>query len=431
MRADGSEFPVEIAITRPRLDGPPQFTGYLRDVTRAQARRAGAALAGRRSRPRCGASRRPSPARPTRTRLFAVVTEEVGRLLGANSSNMVRFEPDGTGVVVGGWSTGGVARGAGRDARDARRADRRRADPRSGRPERVDSFEGMEGSTAEMLRGLGFRSAVGAPIKLAGRLWGAVMVSSVRGAAFPAGTEQRIADFAELVALALANAEAREELAASRARIVEAGDAERRRLERNLHDGAQQRLVALSLTLRLAEQEARRGRPRGAASCSSAPTPSSPTRSRSCASSPAASIPRSSPTAGSARRCEMLAGAGQPARSSCAPTLDERLPGRSRRPPTTSWPRRSPTPPSTRAPRACGCASAAADGIALVEVADDGVGGADQRGGSGLRGLARPRRGARRHARAREPGGRRHDAQGAHALRLSARHDGAGNSAQR
>ena len=69
---------------------------------------------------------------------------------------------------------------------------------------------------------------------------------------FPPGAEQRIADFAELAAQALANANAREELAASRARIVQAGDAERRRLERNLHDGAQQRLVSLALMLRLA-----------------------------------------------------------------------------------------------------------------------------------------------------------------------------------
>jgi signal transduction histidine kinase len=112
----------------------------------------------------------------------------------------------------------------------------------------------MEGATAQMLRDLGFRCAVGAPITLAGRLWGAVLISSVEDDTFPEGAEKRVADFAELIALALANAEAREELAASRARIVEAGDAERRRIERNLHDGAQQRLVAMSLMLRLAER---------------------------------------------------------------------------------------------------------------------------------------------------------------------------------
>ena len=99
---------------------------------------------------------------------------------------------------------------------------------------------------------LGFTCAVAAPIFLSGRLWGAMIVSSVVAEPFPHGAEQRIADFAELAAQALANAQARADLAASRARIVQAGDAERRRLERNLHDGAQQRLVSLALMLRLA-----------------------------------------------------------------------------------------------------------------------------------------------------------------------------------
>jgi len=79
-----------------------------------------------------------------------------------------------------------------------------------------------------------------------------VVVSSMDPEPFPSDAEQRIAYFAELAAQALANAQAREELAASRARIVAAGDAERRRLERNLHDGAQQRLVSSALMLRLA-----------------------------------------------------------------------------------------------------------------------------------------------------------------------------------
>ena len=90
---------------------------------------------------------------------------------------------------------------------------------------------------------------------LCGRLWGAVIVSSVRPGTFAPGDEDRISSFAELVAQALANAEARELLAASRRRIVQAGDEERRRLERNLHDGAQQRLVALALTVRMVERK--------------------------------------------------------------------------------------------------------------------------------------------------------------------------------
>src|SRR5215207_169065 len=253
MRADGSEFPVEIAITRPELPGPPLFTGFLRDITeRKRSEQALRALADEQAALRRVATIVAGEA--PEERVFAVVTEEVGRLLGAHTANMVRFEADGTALVLGGWSTGSlrsVPVGT-RASLDGPTVAARIL--RSGLPERVESYAGMEGSTAGLLRDLGFRSAVGAPIKLAGLLWGAVIVSTVQDNPFPAGAEQRIADFTELVALALANAEARQELAASRARIVETGDAERRRLERNLHDGAQQRLVTLALTLRLCEQ---------------------------------------------------------------------------------------------------------------------------------------------------------------------------------
>ena len=90
-----------------------------------------------------------------------------------------------------------------------------------------------------------------APVTVGGRLWGALAAATRSEEPLPDGLEQRLRNFAELVAQALANADAYEQLAASRARIVEAGDAERRRLERNLHDGAQQRFVALALDLTL------------------------------------------------------------------------------------------------------------------------------------------------------------------------------------
>jgi signal transduction histidine kinase len=93
---------------------------------------------------------------------------------------------------------------------------------------------------------------VAAPIRVGGELWGAIVVSTTLDAPLTPDSEARIEEFAELVALGLASAAARAELAASRARIVAAGDAERRRLERNLHDGAQQQLVTLSLALRMA-----------------------------------------------------------------------------------------------------------------------------------------------------------------------------------
>jgi signal transduction histidine kinase len=94
---------------------------------------------------------------------------------------------------------------------------------------------------------------VGVPIVVDGRVWGLVGVGAATPALLPADTEKRLGDFAELVATAIANAESRNELIASRARIVAAGDDARRRLERDLHDGAQQRLVSLGLQLRLAE----------------------------------------------------------------------------------------------------------------------------------------------------------------------------------
>jgi hypothetical protein len=110
------------------------------------------------------------------------------------------------------------------------------------------------------IRRVGIASAVAAPIKVAGRLWGAIVAWSGLPYAFPLDTEEGVAGFAEFVADALANADAREQLAASRARIVEPGDAERRRLERNLHDGAQQRLARLAHCLREVEANERGAR---------------------------------------------------------------------------------------------------------------------------------------------------------------------------
>jgi PAS domain S-box-containing protein len=384
MRADGREFPVEIAITQPQIEGPAQFTGYVRDVThRKRDEQALRTLAEEQAALRRVATTVAGGA--DQEWLFTHVTEEVGRLLGANSSNTLRFEPDGTGVVVGAWSTAGVAAvplGT-REALDGPTVGTQIL--RSGRPARVDSFEGMEGSTAAMLRELGFRSAVGAPITLSGRLWGAVMISSVEERAFPPGSERRVGDFAELVALALANAEAREEVAASRARIVEAADAERRRIERNLHDGAQQRLVSLSLVMQLAERKLPAG---------------SETREL---------LERANADlAGALQELRELARGIHPAiltDHGLGPAL-QMLAGRATVPVELS------TEIDGRLPRAVeaaayyivaealtntskyACASrvrvhvSRANGAALVDVSDDGLGGADPPKGSGLRGLA-------------------------------------------
>lgn len=124
---------------------------------------------------------------------------------------------------------------------------------RTGSAARVDDYAGIRGTIAARMRGLGLRSCAGAPVTIGGELRGALIVGSVHAEAMPGGTEERIGDFADLVATAIANAEARAELTASRARIVAAGDQARRGFERDLHDGAQQRIVALGLGLRTVE----------------------------------------------------------------------------------------------------------------------------------------------------------------------------------
>ena len=124
---------------------------------------------------------------------------------------------------------------------------------RDGVPARLDTLDDAVGSTAARVRALGIRSAVGAPIIVDGNVWGALVVGSAQPAPLAPSTEQRIGDFADLVATAIFNAETRAELAASRARIISAADQARRRIERDLHDGAQQRVVSLGLQLRSIE----------------------------------------------------------------------------------------------------------------------------------------------------------------------------------
>jgi PAS domain S-box-containing protein len=126
---------------------------------------------------------------------------------------------------------------------------------RTGHAARLEGSELQKapGSVATRLREMGLRSTVAVPIIVDGRVWGMAAVGSSAPEPLPPDTEARIGDFADLVATAIANAATRADLIASRARIVAAADDGRRRLERDLHDGAQQRLVALGLQLRLIE----------------------------------------------------------------------------------------------------------------------------------------------------------------------------------
>jgi len=185
--------------------------------------------------------------------VFEKVTEEVARLLQAPSASVLRYEPDGHATVVGSWRDAGLTGmplGASVDLDGDSVVARVH---RSGHTERIDNYDDAPGALADHLRALGYRSSVAAPLAVGGRLWGVLVASTTGSEILVAGAERRLCDFAELVAQALSNADAYDKLAGSRARIVEAGDAERRRLERNLHDGAQQRLVSLALQLRMVE----------------------------------------------------------------------------------------------------------------------------------------------------------------------------------
>ena len=386
MRSDGSEFPVELAITRPELPGPPLFCGYLRDVTeRTRAEKALRRLADEQAalrRVATAVAARPSPATCSRWS---------PRRSGGCSARRPRTWSATTADGTAPSSAAGTPRAP---------AASRWATPscwtatpsppacwRTERPARVDDYDEVPGELAAQLRELGFRSAVAAPVMLGGRLWGAMIVSSVHPEPFPRGAEQRIADFAELAAQALANAQARSELAASRARIVEAGDAERRRLERNLHDGAQQRLVSLAVNLRLAARALRSGRralARGVRARRRGARPGARGAARARPRHPPGRAQRPRPRAGDrdARRPHR--------RCRCTYTieLDERLPE-----PVEAAAYYVVAEALTNAAKHANASEVTVrierdDGFARIEVADDGIGGAGAGGGSGLRGLA-------------------------------------------
>jgi signal transduction histidine kinase len=182
------------------------------------------------------------------------VTREVGILSGADLARMERYESGDSVIGVAGWSRGdapGLAVGTRFSLEGASIAAMVRE---ASGPVRVDSFADAHGPIAREARGLGIRSSVGCPIVVDGRLWGVIAASSKSATPFPPDTESQIAEFTQLVATAIANTEARREVAASRARIVAATDEERRRVVRDLHDGAQQRLIHTIITLKLAQQ---------------------------------------------------------------------------------------------------------------------------------------------------------------------------------
>ncbi|MDT5368451.1 MAG: hypothetical protein QOC62_2882, partial [Mycobacterium sp.] len=185
--------------------------------------------------------------------VFSAVAAELARVLVVQNASVWRYEPDGAATLLAACDEPG-AKKMPVGQRFTLEGDNVAAMVlHTGRPARMDSHDNAAGSAAAQIRELDLRGGVGAPIIVDGRLWGAAIVGSSRPEPLPPDTEARVGDFTDLVATAIANAEAHAELTASRARIVAAADGARRRIERDLHDGAQQRLVSLSLEMRTAE----------------------------------------------------------------------------------------------------------------------------------------------------------------------------------
>ena len=180
--------------------------------------------------------------------VFDAVAEQVGRLLKTDDAAVIRFEPDESVTIVASWTATGEPLPVGH---------RRHIEPghgvtplvrETGRPARIDSQTRYQSQ-------LGVESAVAAPITVEGRIWGVVAVALRGRELAPPETEERLTAFTGIVATAIANAESRAQLMASRARIVAAADQARGRIVRDLHDGAQQRLASLVLRLRTAQAD--------------------------------------------------------------------------------------------------------------------------------------------------------------------------------
>jgi signal transduction histidine kinase len=185
--------------------------------------------------------------------IFSAVAEEIRRLLGADNVGIGRFEQDGAYCVIVSSVGENQVTPVGRRVR-VHGYHAPAVVWRTGRAAQTDedAWSGESDPVTDALREVGFRSMVASPINVEGRLWGVVNALTRKGP-FPAGSADRMADFTELAATAIGNAESRAELTASRHRIVAAADETRRRIERDLHDGTQQQLVSLGFELRVAQ----------------------------------------------------------------------------------------------------------------------------------------------------------------------------------
>jgi signal transduction histidine kinase len=183
--------------------------------------------------------------------VFGAVADEMAMLLDADGITLCRYEPGdevaivvhrgpqasqlppGTRLRLDGESVAGIVR-------------------RTREPARMDSYSASSGRVGALTRTLRFRSGVGVPIVVDGRLWGTMIANWAGDEPPPPDTEVRMAQFTQLLETAIANADSRDQLTASRARLLTEADQARRRVVRDLHDGAQQRFVHTIVTLKLA-----------------------------------------------------------------------------------------------------------------------------------------------------------------------------------
>jgi PAS domain S-box-containing protein len=186
--------------------------------------------------------------------LFDAVAVEVGQLLNADATRLLRYREDGTASVVGSYGASDTGSAVGSHVSVDRDQPWGRV-AQSRRPERTERLTDGSDALAKNLLAVGIAAAVAVPIVVSGRPWGAIVAAWKQPDMAGGDTEIRMAQFTELVATAVANAESGAELAASRRRIVATADEARRRIERDLHDGAQQRLVSTVVVLKLVRQE--------------------------------------------------------------------------------------------------------------------------------------------------------------------------------
>jgi signal transduction histidine kinase len=184
--------------------------------------------------------------------VFAAVTKEVQRYFGRGTARLIRYESDGTATMLANEGASGAHVRIGEAWEGYPETGLTATVRRTGLPARVDDYRSIPGGQRYVEEGL--RCAVGMPIHVNGRLWGMVAVGRGSGP-LPLDTETRMSEFIDLIATAVATAHSRAELMASRARLVKASDDVRRRIERDLHDGAQQRLITLALRLRSAAMD--------------------------------------------------------------------------------------------------------------------------------------------------------------------------------